>query len=112
MLVQNMENRKASPATCDKQGCLIKLHGHSVALPKTQEAATEDCTQADIVIMNDVTLAEGTCNAKLVIDSATLAANGATALYFNQGETRITHAKTLQGARPWQSIAASSDPAP
>lgn len=112
MLVQDMENRKASPASCDKQGCLIKLHGHSVALPKTQEAALEDCAEADIVIATGFTLAEGACHAKLVIDDAALSKGGATALYFGQGAMRMAQAKTLQGARPWQSIASPSDPAP
>ncbi len=112
MLVQDMENRKASPANCDKQGCLITLHGHSIALPKTQEAAMEDCTQADIVIVTGFAIAQGACHAKLVIDDAALSANGATALHFGQGGIRIAHARTLQGARPWQSIALPSDPTP
>lgn len=112
MLVQDMENRKSSPANCDKQGCLITLYGHSIALPRTQEAAMEDCTQADIVIATGFSLAKGTCQTKLVIDEATLRAGGATAIYFRQGTLHLAKARTLQGARPWQIIASPSDPAP
>jgi competence protein ComEC len=109
MLVQNMGNKKESPANCDKQGCIIRQSGHVIALPKTQEAALDDCASADIIIATGFAIAPETCHAVLLIDQNTLNANGATAVRFSDGKLLTEFTNTIQGSRPWQSAAEGED---
>lgn len=92
-------DKDITPLECDKTGCVIKIKGRMIAVPKKTEAMDEDCRIADIVITKEA-LAKDTCAAAVVIDKAVLEAGGATALWL--GDTIIMRqVKPEQGNRPW-----------
>ena len=85
--------------SCDRQGCLYRSGGHTVALAKGRDALAEDCQISDIVITPDP--APRGCRAPVVIDRWRLLRGGAHALYLSGPEPRIETVGAERGRRPW-----------
>jgi competence protein ComEC len=85
--------------SCDRQGCLYRTGGHTVALAKGRDALAEDCQIADIVITPEK--APRGCRGPLLIDRWRLLRGGAHALYLSGPEPRIETVAADRGRRPW-----------
>lgn len=85
---------------CDELGCLAKAaNGLIVATVRREDALSEDCAHASIVI--SAVRAQGKCNGpKLVIDRTDVFRNGAYAVWFNT-LLRVETAEGERGKRPW-----------
>ena len=83
---------------CDNAGCVYRLGGHVLAVPRVDEAALEDCDHADIVVAPFVIR---DCAAKTVIDDTELWNHGAHAIYFSGDKIRVDYARERRGMRPW-----------
>jgi len=83
---------------CDNAGCVYRLGGHVLAVPRVDEAALEDCDHADIVVAPFIIR---DCAAKTVIDDTELWNHGAHVIYFSGGKMRIDYARGRRGMRPW-----------
>jgi competence protein ComEC len=85
---------------CDSFGCIFRPGGHTVALPFSDAALTEDCLTADVVVSR-VPVRRGCPSAHVVIDRFDLWREGAHALWFTGDGVRVESAGAGQGARPW-----------
>ncbi|HEY4343294.1 MAG TPA: ComEC/Rec2 family competence protein [Parvibaculum sp.] len=99
------EAAKTKWMNCDALGCVWKEEGRPViAFPKTLEALTEDCRNADIIVANMGLpwRIRAKCGASQIVDYFDLWRNGAVALYIAPDGT-ITRetARELRGDRPW-----------
>jgi len=87
--------------TCDKQGCLYRVGGRTVALAFHEGALAEDCWAADVVIA--VVPVRRRCPARAgVIDRFDLWRDGAAAIWLDgNGPIRIETVNGVRGSRPW-----------
>jgi competence protein ComEC len=87
--------------TCDRQGCLYRTAGRTVALAFDEGALAEDCWAADVVIA--VVPVRRHCPARGgVIDRFNLWRDGAAAIWLNEnGAIRIETINGVRGRRPW-----------
>lgn len=87
---------------CDRAGCIYRAPGLTVALPKDEDALTEDCRTADVVVAQVAVLIR--CAAPTVIDRIDLWRTGATALWFDDGAVRVRTVADVRGVRPWTPV--------
>jgi competence protein ComEC len=99
---QSYTDKGAVAEDCDKEGCIFKTHGHSIAVIKRSEALGDDCRASDIVISAQP-VDHATCSALLIIDKPLLDAGGTAAIWFTPHGLKLTQAKSEQGKRPWVS---------
>jgi len=86
---------------CDAQGCMARVNGWVVALPKQSGAIEEDCRTADVVVTH--LSVGGRCpSARIVVDRWSLRSGGAHALWLPpRGPAEQQTAADLRGRRPW-----------
>jgi competence protein ComEC len=95
---------------CDADGCLYRRNSYGVAILRDPAAAGDLCAMADIVISRWPMQVD--CGAAQVIDPASTARTGATALYLEDTPPRMETAAETVGRRPWWiSTAAKARPA-
>jgi len=85
--------------TCDREGCLYKMHNRSVALERNATALTEDCTRADLVVTPVPN--RGECRSKSVIDRLDTWRNGSYAVWLGADTMTIESVRDWRGQRPW-----------
>lgn len=91
----------AGALRCDGEGCIHRLKGHLVALPRSDGALVEDCRTADIVIAPE-RYARRCPGARHVIDRSELRRSGAHAIHLEKdGTVRIETVAAWRGERPW-----------
>ena len=83
---------------CDALGCLYRVQGKTVALPRLPDALDEDCGAADAVVTAEVARR---CRADLVVDRWTLRHEGAHALTVTAAGVKAKTVRDLRGDRPW-----------
>lgn len=90
-------------ATCDKSKCIVSAYGKKIMVTKGKKNMEESCAdKPDIVISSNYLGDIEDCSAvPLLIDSAYLEKNGATALRFNGGKTEVESSSEYRGSRPW-----------
>jgi competence protein ComEC len=96
----NLDEAKTSGAQCDRKGCIVATHGHTVAVLRDAQAAAEECRLSDVVILSEPFPASA-CPAATLIDKTALDAWGATTLWFNGRTVTMRHVRPEQGNRPW-----------
>ncbi|HKX11424.1 MAG TPA: ComEC/Rec2 family competence protein [Stellaceae bacterium] len=84
---------------CDREGCLYKTSGRSVALERGASALAEDCARADLVVVPVPN--RGECRAKPVIDSFDTWRNGSYAVWLGTHGITIESVRDWRGERPW-----------
>ena len=90
----------AQDVRCDQAGCLVpRAGGASVALPRTPEAAAEDCERSAVVIWSG-TAGPAACRA-LLIDAREIRTSGAIALRHDGRQYDILRARPRGQERPW-----------
>lgn len=89
--------------SCGKSKCIITAYGKKIAVTKGKKSIEESCTgKPDIVISrNYLAYIESCTEVPLLIDSAYLKKNGATALRFNDGKVQVESSSEYRGERPW-----------
>ncbi|MGQ0677219.1 MAG: ComEC/Rec2 family competence protein, partial [Rhodospirillales bacterium] len=94
--------RDGSSLACDRQACLYRRLGRSVALIREAGAVAEDCARAEIVIAA-VPVRRCDCRgAGLVIDRFDLWREGAHAIWLDgAGPARVETVAAERGERPW-----------
>ena len=86
--------------TCDRQGCLFRAKGRTVALAFHEGALAEDCWVADVVI--SVVPVRRACPARIgVIDRFDLWRDGGAAIWMKEQSIRIETVNGARGERPW-----------
>jgi competence protein ComEC len=85
----------AGALQCDAAACRWRAHGQAVLLPRGADAG---CAGADLVL---ATASLPACAAKLVLDRAFVARNGATLLWVTASGPVIVTDRALRGDRPW-----------
>ncbi len=88
-----------APLDCDISGCLLRLGGKLVALPRTEAALIEDCWRADAVIASEPI--RGRCPAGVVIDRFDLWREGGHAVWLRERRIRVETVNGRRGHRPW-----------
>jgi competence protein ComEC len=86
---------------CDGQGCLYRVDGHLVALPRDRAALAEDCALATVVVTALATGRTSCLGPALVIDRFDLWRSGAHAIWLEQAGLRVETVRGRRGARPW-----------
>jgi competence protein ComEC len=90
-----------SGARCDDLGCVVRRRdGSAVAYIREASAFAEDCRRAAAVITR--LPAPKDCRAALVIDRATLQANGAVTATWRDGGPKLQSTRSAGDARPWE----------
>ncbi len=84
--------------SCDALGCLYRVKGRTVALPRLPDALDEDCGAVDAVVT--AAAARG-CRAGVVIDRWALRHEGAHALWVTEAGIEVESVRGLRGERPW-----------
>ena len=84
--------------SCDALGCLYRVRGRVVALPRLPDALDEDCGVVDAVVT--AAAARG-CRAGVVIDRWALRHEGAHALWVTEAGIEVESVRGLRGERPW-----------
>ncbi|SMF73914.1 competence protein ComEC [Azospirillum oryzae] len=84
--------------SCDALGCLYRVRGRTLALPRLPDALDEDCGAADAVVTPAV--ARG-CRAGIVVDRWALRHEGAHTLTVTEEGVRVETVRGLRGDRPW-----------
>lgn len=86
---------------CDGLGCIVRAHGHAVALVKDRAALIEDCWRADVVV-STIALGRDPCRGRAkVIDGRAFRQGGAHALWLTPDGVRIESVNANRGRRPW-----------
>ncbi|MDD3029746.1 MAG: ComEC/Rec2 family competence protein [Alphaproteobacteria bacterium] len=83
--------------SCDAMGCLYRHGAFAIAMPAQENAAIDDCLNADLVV---APFPIAGCNAR-VLDATDFATHGAHALFFKNGKPDIAYAYERPGLRPW-----------
>lgn len=83
---------------CDALGCLYRVQGRTVALPRLPDALDEDCGMADAVVTTAV--ARG-CRAGAVVDRWALRHEGAHSLRVTADGIEVETVRGIRGDRPW-----------
>jgi competence protein ComEC len=88
-------------ARCDRGGCVGRLaDGRMIALVQERATLAEDCARSAIVVTR--LYVRGACpQPALVLDGAYFDASGATRIFIEGGEMRLTAARSAQKDRPW-----------
>jgi competence protein ComEC len=86
---------------CDDTGCVYRVGGYLVSLPRTERLLSEACWRADIVIATFPV--RGRCpGAKIVIDRFDLWRRGSHAIWLDADRPiRVATAQAERGERPW-----------
>jgi competence protein ComEC len=85
---------------CDTLGCIYRVRGWVVALPRDAKALAEDCRVADVVV--SAVPVRGRCpSARLVIDRFDLWRDGAHAVRLGRRSIDWQSVNRLRGDRPW-----------
>lgn len=84
---------------CPKDLCRFSVAGRTGAIVSDPNKLAEACADSDVVIAQ--ISAHAQCDAKLVIDSDDLAREGATSVFFEDGDTRVATVRDVTGDRPW-----------
>lgn len=84
--------------SCDALGCLYRVRGRVVALPRLPDALDEDCGVVDAVV---TAAAARRCRAGVVIDRWALRHEGAHALKVTEAGIEVETVRGLRGERPW-----------
>ncbi|GLR78119.1 ComEC/Rec2 family competence protein [Azospirillum oryzae] len=84
--------------SCDALGCLYRLRGKMLALPRLPDSLDEDCGAADAVVTAAV--ARG-CRAGVVVDRWALRHEGAHTLTVTAEGIKVETVRGLRGDRPW-----------
>ncbi len=88
---------------CDKLGCVARVKGQLVAFPYDAAALLDDCRHAQVVVTG---FADVKCSTNTtVLGGAALAKSNVTAVWFEDGGTRIETSAEWQGKRPWSAAA-------
>ena len=95
--------------TCDREGCLYRAGGHSVALERSDSALLEDCGRAELVIM--AMPSRGACRGTPVIDRSDIWRNGSYSVWLKSDRIEIESVRDWRGVRPW-APKRGADPAP
>lgn len=86
---------------CDAIGCVGRIKGQLVAVPRHPAAIAEDCRSAAIVVL-DVPRPRGCDRPRFVVDFFAVRAAGAHALYVDvDGTVRSETVAGTRGTRPW-----------
>ena len=83
---------------CDALGCLYRVRGKTMALPRLPDALDEDCGAADAVVTSAVARR---CRADLVVDRWALRHGGAHTLTVMAEGIRLETVRGVRGDRPW-----------
>jgi competence protein ComEC len=95
------EVRKRSAFYCDLAGCIAKVAGKTVAVPRSPAALPEDCRRADMIILSFPRPA-GCSGRAQVLDRQHLFENGALAVFTDPHHPpRILSVEDGRGRRPW-----------
>jgi competence protein ComEC len=86
--------------TCDGLGCIFRVGGRVVAIPRRPDALDEDCATADVVV-SPIPVRNRCPSAATVIDLADLRRDGAHALWLHGGTVRVASVNGRRGDRPW-----------
>ena len=84
---------------CDREGCLYKAGGRSVALERGATALQDDCARADLVVTPVPN--RGECRTKPVIDRFDTWRNGSYAVWLDGAHITIESVRDWRGQRPW-----------
>lgn len=96
-----LEDKKQANLQCDEKGCILKVKGHTIAIPKSPDAVADDCKSAELVIAADFSIAPGTCQSPYIIDQSALQAYGSASVRFEGARAVIEFARSNEEARPW-----------
>lgn len=95
------EVRKRSAFTCDLNGCIARVEGQIIAVPRRPAALPNECRRADIIILSFPQSASCAGSA-LIIDRRYLVREGPLALFMKSGDrARILSVEDFSGERPW-----------
>jgi competence protein ComEC len=83
---------------CAETDCRYRVDGREVAIVKTPAGFAEACAASDFVV--SLLPAPGACRAPM-IDPASLARDGAYAVWLEPGRIRLLSVHDGQGDRPW-----------
>ena len=84
--------------SCDGPVCRYRRNGRTAVLLRGQGAQAAPCFAADIIISAGAVAA---CPRARVIDGATVARDGAHAVYLEGAEPRVASTRSQRGERPW-----------
>jgi competence protein ComEC len=86
---------------CDAVGCVARIAGTRIAVPRHPSAVTEDCASADVLVV-EWPLPRGCATAAALIDAQAVRTAGTHAIYFEgPRRLRIVTVAGTRGARPW-----------
>lgn len=85
---------------CDRDGCIARIKGRGLAVPRHASALRDDCARAEILVLRHV-LPKDCAPSALVIDAAALRRAGAHTISFRGAEPVVTTVTGLHGRRPW-----------
>lgn len=85
---------------CDGDGCIARIKGRDLAVPRHASALPDDCARAQILVLRHA-LPKGCAPSALVIDAAALRRKGAHTISFRGAELVVTTVAGLHGRRPW-----------
>ncbi len=86
---------------CDRRGCVARVRGKRLALPKMPAALEDDCREAQILVLA-FSQARACPSAELVIDGRDLARSGAHAVTIGAaGAYLVETVAERRGRRPW-----------
>ncbi|MBL8565828.1 MAG: ComEC family competence protein [Hyphomicrobiaceae bacterium] len=86
---------------CDNAGCLARIKGTLVAVPRHAAALAEDCRAADLLVLA-VPRPTGCAGPAQVIDPGTVRRGGTSAIYLDGSrQIRIETTAAARGVRPW-----------
>ncbi|HET6389467.1 ComEC/Rec2 family competence protein [Hyphomicrobium sp.] len=111
------EAQKGDAFTCDAAGCIARVKGATVAVANHPAAVTDDCLNADVLVINDPK-PEECAVPKTVIDVFDRWRNGAYALYVEASDdspepnVRLTTVASHRGERPWSVMPERRTPLP
>ncbi len=90
-----------SPIRCDLYGCVARVAGYVIAMPKSPMALSDDCKLADIVVLT-FPRPRGCRTKAKVFDYPRLLRDGTHAVYLDKtGSLRIVSVREKRGDRPW-----------
>lgn len=84
---------------CDVSGCVLRKHGHTIALVRSEHGAREDCGRVDLIIALFPLYRQ--CHRTRSIDRFDLWRHGAHAVSINRSVIRIATVAGTRGDRPW-----------
>ena len=87
--------------SCDSAGCLARIRGALVAVPRHAAAIAEDCRAADLLVLA-VPRPAGCAGAAEVVDPGAVRRGGTSAVYIDGPQRlRIETTAAARGVRPW-----------